>query len=127
MPAQKGGRHDLDQESEEKSNAWWTRPRSGAAALTAVAWLTFVSFGLGAVGIGFTVLGFVAPNLLHIQKQRKTPDGGAIGCSRSSRSDRLRAAPAWRRCERRDVGLFIGGRIVVGRGAAAGLQERNAA
>ena len=39
---------------------------AGAAALTAVAWLTFVSFGLGAVGIGFTILGFVAPNLLHI-------------------------------------------------------------
>ena len=39
---------------------------AGAAALTAVAWLTFVSFGLGAVGIGFTLLGFVAPTLLHI-------------------------------------------------------------
>lgn len=39
---------------------------AGAAALTAVAWLTIVSFGLGAVGIGFTILGFVAPSLLHI-------------------------------------------------------------
>lgn len=47
-----------------------------AAALTAVAWLTFVPFGPGAVGIGFTILGFVAPNLLHIQQQRKTPEGG---------------------------------------------------
>jgi hypothetical protein len=39
---------------------------AGAAALTAVAWLTFVSFGLGALGIGFTVLGFVAPTLIHL-------------------------------------------------------------
>ena len=39
---------------------------AGAAALTAVAWLTFVSFGLGAVGIGFTLMGFLAPNLLPI-------------------------------------------------------------
>jgi hypothetical protein len=39
---------------------------AGAAALTAVAWLTIVSFGLGMVGIGFTVLGFVAPTLVHI-------------------------------------------------------------
>ena len=39
---------------------------AGAAALTAVVWLTFVSLGLGAVGIGFTVLGFVAPTLVHI-------------------------------------------------------------
>ncbi len=39
---------------------------AGAAALTAVVWLTFVSLGMGAVGIGFTVLGFAAPTLLHI-------------------------------------------------------------
>lgn len=39
---------------------------AGAAALTSVVWLTFVSLGMGAVGIGFTVLGFAAPTLLHI-------------------------------------------------------------
>lgn len=39
---------------------------AGAAALTAVAWLTFVSAGLGVVGIGFTLLGFLAPTLVHI-------------------------------------------------------------
>ncbi|NDH63914.1 MAG: DUF4337 domain-containing protein [Alphaproteobacteria bacterium] len=39
---------------------------AGAAALTAVAWLTFVSCGLGAVGIGFTLIGFLAPTMLPI-------------------------------------------------------------
>jgi hypothetical protein len=39
---------------------------AGAAALTAVAWLTFVSGGLGLVGIAFTLLGFFAPTVLHL-------------------------------------------------------------
>jgi hypothetical protein len=39
---------------------------AGAAALTTVMWLALVSGGLGLVGIAFTVLGFVAPTLLHI-------------------------------------------------------------
>jgi len=39
---------------------------AGAAALTAVGWLTFISLGLGAVGFGFTLLAFLAPSLLHI-------------------------------------------------------------
>ena len=39
---------------------------SGAAALTSVAWLTFVAMGLGTVGLGFTLLAFLAPSLLHI-------------------------------------------------------------
>lgn len=39
---------------------------AGAAALTSVAWLTFISLGLGVVGVGFTLLGFVAPTLIHL-------------------------------------------------------------
>ncbi len=39
---------------------------AGAAALTSVVWLTLVSCGLGVLGVGFTVLAFVAPNLLHL-------------------------------------------------------------
>lgn len=39
---------------------------AGAAALTSVAWLTFISLGLGVVGLGFTLLGFVAPTLIHL-------------------------------------------------------------
>jgi hypothetical protein len=39
---------------------------AGAAALTSVIWLTFLSFGLGVVGLGFTVLAFVAPTLVHL-------------------------------------------------------------
>ena len=39
---------------------------AGAAALTSVAWLTFISLGLGVLGIGFTLLGFVAPTLIHL-------------------------------------------------------------
>lgn len=39
---------------------------AGASALTSVVWLVVVSCGLGVVGIGFTVLGFVAPTLVHL-------------------------------------------------------------
>ena len=39
---------------------------SGAAALTSVMWLTFIALGLGAVGIGFTSLAFLAPTLVHL-------------------------------------------------------------
>jgi Domain of unknown function (DUF4337) len=39
---------------------------AGAAALTSVVWLTFVSCGLGAVGLLFGVLGFAAPTLIHL-------------------------------------------------------------
>jgi hypothetical protein len=39
---------------------------AGAAALTSVIWLTFLSVGLGVVGFGFTVLAFVAPTLIHL-------------------------------------------------------------
>lgn len=39
---------------------------AGAAALTSVMWLTIVSMGLGAVGLLFGLLGFVAPTLIHI-------------------------------------------------------------
>jgi hypothetical protein len=39
---------------------------AGAAALTSVIWLTFLSAGLGVVGFGFTVLAFVAPTLIHL-------------------------------------------------------------
>lgn len=39
---------------------------AGAAALTAVVWLTFLSVGLGVAGVGFTTLAFVAPTLIHL-------------------------------------------------------------
>lgn len=39
---------------------------AGAAALTSVVWLTFLSAGLGVLGLGFTVLAFVAPTLVHL-------------------------------------------------------------
>jgi hypothetical protein len=39
---------------------------AGAAALTSVIWLTFLSLGLGAVGIAFTGLAFLAPTLIHL-------------------------------------------------------------
>lgn len=39
---------------------------AGAAALTSVVWLTFLSVGLGAVGFAFTVLAFAAPTLIHL-------------------------------------------------------------
>jgi hypothetical protein len=39
---------------------------AGAAALTTVVWLTFVSYGLGFVGLIFTGLGFFAPTLVHL-------------------------------------------------------------
>ena len=39
---------------------------AGAAALTSVAWLTFLAMGLGVVGMGFTALAFVAPTLVHL-------------------------------------------------------------
>ena len=39
---------------------------AGAAALTTVMWLTFVSVGLGVVGAAFTILAFVAPTLIHL-------------------------------------------------------------
>lgn len=39
---------------------------AGAAALTSVAWLMMMSIGLGVVGAAFTLLGFVAPTLIHL-------------------------------------------------------------
>jgi hypothetical protein len=39
---------------------------AGAAALTSVVWLVVISCGLGVVGLGFTVLAFVAPTLVHL-------------------------------------------------------------
>ncbi len=39
---------------------------AGAAALTTVVWLTFLSVGLGVLGLGFTALAFVAPTLIHL-------------------------------------------------------------
>jgi hypothetical protein len=39
---------------------------AGAAALTTVMWLTFVSVGLGVVGAALTILAFVAPTLIHL-------------------------------------------------------------
>lgn len=39
---------------------------AGAAALTSVVWLTVISCGLGVLGAGFTLLAFVAPNLIHL-------------------------------------------------------------
>src|SRR5215216_7287861 len=39
---------------------------AGAAALTTVMWLTFVSVGPGVLGATLTVLAFVAPTLIHL-------------------------------------------------------------
>jgi hypothetical protein len=39
---------------------------AGAAALTSVVWLVVISCGLGVVGLGFTILAFVAPTLVHL-------------------------------------------------------------
>ena len=39
---------------------------AGAAALTSVVWLTVISCGLGIVGLGFTILAFFAPTLIHL-------------------------------------------------------------
>jgi Domain of unknown function (DUF4337) len=39
---------------------------AGAAALTAVTWLTVASIGLGVLGLAFSVLGFLAPTLIHL-------------------------------------------------------------
>lgn len=39
---------------------------AGAAALTAVTWLTFLSIGLGVIGAAFTFIGFFAPTLVHL-------------------------------------------------------------
>jgi hypothetical protein len=39
---------------------------AGASALTSVVWLIIISCGLGVVGLGFTVLAFVAPTLIHL-------------------------------------------------------------
>jgi len=39
---------------------------AGASALTTVAWLMFMSIGLGAIGVAFAVLGFLAPTLIHL-------------------------------------------------------------
>ncbi len=39
---------------------------AGASALTAVVWLMYMSIGLGAIGVAFGVLGFVAPTLIHL-------------------------------------------------------------
>jgi len=38
---------------------------AGASALTSVVWLVIISCGLGVVGLGFTVVAFVAPTLIH--------------------------------------------------------------
>jgi NAD kinase len=39
---------------------------AGAAALTSVVWLTFLSYGLGVIGFLFGALGFLAPTLIHL-------------------------------------------------------------
>jgi|SoiMethySBSTD1v2_1073268.scaffolds.fasta_scaffold1118096_1 hypothetical protein len=39
---------------------------AGAAALTSVVWLTFLSYGLGVIGFIFAGLGFFAPTLVHL-------------------------------------------------------------
>lgn len=39
---------------------------AGAAALTSVVWLIVISSGLGVLGLAFTLLAFVAPNLVHL-------------------------------------------------------------
>ena len=39
---------------------------AGASALTTVAWLMFMSIGLGAIGVAFGALGFFAPTLIHL-------------------------------------------------------------
>jgi hypothetical protein len=39
---------------------------AGAAALTSVMWLTFVSGALGLIGAAFTFLGFFEPTLVHL-------------------------------------------------------------
>ena len=39
---------------------------AGAAALTSVIWLIFMSIGLGLVGLAFGALGFLAPTLIHL-------------------------------------------------------------
>jgi len=39
---------------------------AGAAALTNVLWLTFLSYGLGVIGFIFGALGFFAPTLIHL-------------------------------------------------------------
>jgi hypothetical protein len=39
---------------------------AGAAALTSVMWLTFISGGLGLIGAAFTFLGFFEPTLVHL-------------------------------------------------------------
>ncbi|HYD07784.1 MAG TPA: DUF4337 domain-containing protein [Reyranella sp.] len=39
---------------------------AGAAALTSVVYLTFVSIGLGVIGAAFAGLGFFAPTLIHL-------------------------------------------------------------
>ena len=39
---------------------------AGAAALTSVIWLTFLSLGLGVIGVAFTGLAFLAPTLIHL-------------------------------------------------------------
>jgi len=39
---------------------------AGASALTSVAWLLFMSVGLGAVGVVFALFGFFAPTLIHL-------------------------------------------------------------
>jgi hypothetical protein len=39
---------------------------AGAAALTAVGWLTFLSLGLGSIGFVLTLLAFIEPTLVHL-------------------------------------------------------------
>jgi hypothetical protein len=39
---------------------------AGASALTTVVWLMFMSIGLGAIGVAFAALGFLAPTLIHL-------------------------------------------------------------
>ena len=39
---------------------------AGASALTTVAWLMFMSIGLGTLGVAFAALGFLAPTLIHL-------------------------------------------------------------
>ena len=60
---------------------------AGAAALTTVMWLTFISMGLGVVGAAFTILAFVAPTLI-LSSAKKTPGSAGLPGRRSNSGER---------------------------------------
>ncbi len=82
---------------------------AGAAALTSVIWLTFLSVGLGVVGLGFTVLAFVAPNLIHLLGTNENARQAAAGGRLDRTGRRPLAAPATGSGdELRHLGLLLG-------------------